>query len=931
MANQRGVTLRGVFYDSPVQGLDYQTQTLTGLTNEKGEFKYREGETVTFSVGGLVLGSAAGRDKVSPADIIIEAGGDIKKLKIDRVTNIARFLQSLDKGGNIEERIVISEAVRRIVKRYLAKIDFNQKADDFSNDPEVKALFTELKTGLRTAEQARNHLRRSLYGIQKLTDVKIPMRDGAYLLGDIFRPIAPGKYPVVMALGVFGKAFGGGIICNEKQQLEREVMEDHYFEGNTDPSPFAGGPSPWENHETANSVDWVPRGYIVLRVDGRGVGKTPGKEEMFSLQEAKDIYDTIEWAAKQPWSNGRVGLWGTGYYGMVSYNTAQLQPPHLKAMIPVSADSNSYRDYIYTGGGLFNMFSGVRKNSCGKWQGVDWVRIAKAHPFDDPEIYGPAGSICLGPDLSKIKVPFWDAMGLSATIHTRGASEAYISSSSKNKKLTILSETGIHFWAYAKEFLEEHIAFFDYWLKGIDNGIMDGPPVKMMVRTGRGGFYWQSENEWPIARTQYTKYYLDASPSDWKGDGKKKSFFKLQKSSVKQEKSAAYPAGVEWKNGSNWQYGASFVTEPMARDTLLAGYMELVTWVSSTTKDMELHAAVRVYDENNLEVPYPLGIFDITTGKDFPVSFGALKVSHRKLDPQKSTVFRPYHTHRKEDYQPLKPNEPVEAEVEIWPMTALVKKGYRIRLDIQPVCGDGLPTRIYDAVDQSYQKGATNTIYTGPDHRSYLQLPVIPPKRTSNAEEKIKGGKKVVKKYDSAADALLKAYKASNGEKYDLVIEHGEIKDLTPQKFMSLLDYVNDAEGYRQWYPDEHVSFEWEVAPKKGNPIGSIHRAVERIGPFSASTLRIRVEDPKSCKISRKYKQYVNSTMLGPEDEEMGSILHEFKPSAKGVRMRSVFRLPARIPQEFLDALTRHCIGEMEHIPVMYLEIEKAKNKKKAK
>jgi predicted acyl esterase len=115
--------------------------------------------------------------------------------------------------------------------------------------------------------------------------------------------------------------------------------------------------------------------------------------------------------------------------------------------------------------------------------------------------------------------------------------------------------------------------------------------------------------------------------------------------------------------------------------------------------------------------------------KYFPISWGALKVSHRKLDPEKSTVYRPHHTHQKENYQPLKPGEVVEAEVEIWPTTALIRKGYRIRLDVQPVSGDHMPMRIYDAIDQTYQKGPSNTIYTGPDHLSYLQLPVIPPKQ----------------------------------------------------------------------------------------------------------------------------------------------------------------------------------------------------------
>jgi predicted acyl esterase len=724
MASGEKKTSKGIFYDSPVEGLEYATQSLTGITNSEGEFQYQSGETVTFSLGGLIPGSALGNSLITPADLVIETLRDVKKLRNSKVTNIARFLQSLDTGGDIESRIVISEETRNIVKNYRYRIDFNQSDEAFSEDPAVKALFFDLKLVLRSAAEARNHLRRTLLGIKKQPDVKIPMRDGAYLLADIYLPINEGKYPVVMSLGVFGKAFQSGCVCSEEERLEKEMLEDKYFEGNADSPQVVV----WENHETANSVDWVPKGYVVIRIDGRGVCNTPGLEEMFSLQEAKDYYDSIEWAAKQPWCNGNVGIFGTGYYGMIAWNVAQLQPPSLKAMIPIAADSNSYRDHIFSGGGLWNTFSRTVKVACGEWQGVDWTDIAKANPFDEPEIYGPEGKICLGPDLDKVTVPFWGGMGLSGTIHTRGASEGFILSSSKHKKLTIVSETGIHHWAYNQENLENFVSFFDYWLKGIDNGIMDGPHVHMMVRTGRGGFYWQDENEWPIARTQYTKYYLDASPSDWVGDGRRNDFFKLGEVAPKEEKSSTYKAGVEWEQGNNWRYGVSFVTEPFAKDTLLAGYLKLVTWVSSTTQDMELHVSVRVVDENNVEVSYPLGIFDATTTELFPVTFGGLKVSHRKLDPQKSTVFRPWHTHRKQDYQPLVPSEAVEAEVELWPTTALVKKGWRLKLDIQPVSGDGLGMRIYDALDQSYQSGSSNTVYTGPGYSSYLQVPVVPPK-----------------------------------------------------------------------------------------------------------------------------------------------------------------------------------------------------------
>jgi predicted acyl esterase len=464
---------------------------------------------------------------------------------------------------------------------------------------------------------------------------------------------------------------------------------------------------------------------VVIRVDERGVGRTPGVFEQFSLQEAKDYYDAIEWAGTQEWSNGKVGLWGASYFAMNQYNVAQLQPPHLKAMVPIAGDINSYRDYIYTGGGLYNPFNFVAKNSCGEWQGVDWVSVALENPFDDPAIYGPEGKICLSADPSKITVPFWSSLGTEGTIHTRGSSEVYIHAASRHKKLTIISEAGIHFWSYAREFLDAHMAFFDYWLKGINNGIMAQPPVRMMVRTGWSGYYWQDENEWPIARTRYTKYYLDAAPARWEGDGRRHDFMQLQTAVPAKEMKTTYSAEVKFGVDLPWSYGVSFVTDPLPEDILIAGYIKLVLWVASSSYDMQLHATVRVVDENNVDVPYTVG--NPAQNKLFPVGQGALKVSHRKLDPEKSTVYRPWHTHLKADCQPLTPGEIVEAEVELWPTTALIRKGHRIRLNVQPATGEGFMSPLYDPTDNKYQIGATNTIYTGPDHPSYLQLPVIPP------------------------------------------------------------------------------------------------------------------------------------------------------------------------------------------------------------
>jgi putative CocE/NonD family hydrolase len=617
------------------------------------------------------------------------------------------------------------------VGKYSNKINFDQDEDTFTADSSVTALFEDLNLTLRTPAQARNHLRRTLYGIRETTDVKVPMRDGSYILADIFRPIDlgdPDKYPVVADLGGYGKMFGGhGCICNQEDAMKAEEAEDVYFDNMT--------PYTQEHFETVNTVDFVPNGYVIARADGRGMCNSPGTWDQFSAQEAEDYYDYIEWLAKQPWSNGSVGINGSSYYGMNAAMASQLQPPSLKAMLPIDTDIDSYRDFVYSGGGLYNEFNHITCSQCingkeysarmdgvDKVHTVDWLKIAQENTFADPDIYGPEGSLVISVDLSKVTVPFFTHDNIyQSGIHLRGTSELFVHAATEHKQFALLHETGgMHGMG---QFTKQYLDFFDYWLKGIDNGVMDKPPVEVQILTGYPGYYWLYENEWPIARTQYTRLYLDAAQSSW-NDGQRTDFMKMSKNAPSTGKSRSYSGDIN-PDDPCYASGVSFVSDPMPEDMVVAGYTKLVVYVSSTSKDMAIYAGVRVVDVDNQEVLYQLTPSSPEFGHYIPIVKGALKVSHRKLDPVKSNEYRPFHTHLESDYQLLKTGEIVEAQVELWPGTALIKKGWRIRLDVQPVVGCAWGTRFVD-LDKSYQAGSSNTIYTGPDHPSYLQLPVIP-------------------------------------------------------------------------------------------------------------------------------------------------------------------------------------------------------------
>ena len=138
---------------------------------------------------------------------------------------------------------------------------------------------------------------------------------------------------------------------------------------------------------------------------------------------------------------------------------------------------------------------------------------------------------------------------------------------------------------------------------------------------------------------------------------------------------------------------------------------------------MDVFISLRVLDENDQEIRYEAAVMPMHPVHPHPVGHGVLKVSHRQLDAERTTDFLPVHTHLEADYKPLASGEIVSIEVGLFPSTAKIRKGCRLRVDIQPYSPEGLPARAYD---ETYHAGATNTIHTGPDHPSYIQLPIIP-------------------------------------------------------------------------------------------------------------------------------------------------------------------------------------------------------------
>ena len=553
-------------------------------------------------------------------------------------------------------------------------------------------------------------------GMRIDTDVAIPMRDGLQLRANVFRPLGDAKYPVIVTISPYGKDIHfQDFLPSGWDALLRDV-----------PSVCSAESScRYMNFETPDPEHWVRAGYVVIRIDSRGSGKTPGYLDPWSLTETRDYYEAIEWAGTQPWSNGRVGASGISYYAINQWQVAALQPPHLAAIIPWEGFYDQYRDMSRHGGIFSNTFyplwlTNIYRNQHGNRAGFidretgalangpvvaddllagsrsDYAAEVAKHPFDDQWMRERT------PDLSRVQVPLlsagnWGGMGL----HLRGNIEAFLGAGSHEKWLTI--HTGTHFQSfYESRWVEVQQRFLDRYLKGEQNGWESTPPVQITIRRPDGESL-RYENEWPLARTEWTRYYLASQ-----GHG--------LLSRPPEGGHTSYQALSD---------GVGF-SVTFDKSTEITGPIAARLFVSSSTSDMDVFATLRVFAPDGKEVTF-YGANDPAA----PLTQGWLRASHRRLDTAKSLPYRPWHSH--DTAEPLTPGEIYPLDVEIWPTNFVFPPGYRLELRIQGkdfersevksgMSGSG----IFLHTDRTKEFDGLNTIYTGGQSDSYLLLPVIP-------------------------------------------------------------------------------------------------------------------------------------------------------------------------------------------------------------
>jgi predicted acyl esterase len=518
-------------------------------------------------------------------------------------------------------------------------------------------------------------------GVKLDENIYVTMRDGIKIAVDVFRPETKGRYPALLSMSPYIK---------EIQQQPPELTHDI---------------------EAGATDFFVPRGYVHVVVQMRGTGFSQGQYDFLDSKQQQDGYDLVEWAAQQPWCNGNVGMLGDSYFSMIQYLVAAQQPPHLKCIVPLDGCTDVYRNFCYRGGLFHSWFLGMWGTELIRqclWPGPVEGKLPPANVFLDWASNTEDGPYwwerAAWTKLDKIKVPMLSII-LHSHIHINGQLYAYPLINT-TKKLLVAPPAGIHantHFLRHKPLHEQILRWYEYWLKGIDTGIMAEPEVAIFDSTARE---WRYENEYPLARTRWTKFYLRSNQA---GSATEPPYGLISSEPPTNEKPDTYMTPQSWGLLAAGKPVLAYATPPLEKDVRVWGPLSATLYGSTTSSDTAWF--VKMGDVG-------------TDGKVTLLAEGHLKASFREVDDTKSQPGLPFHPFQK----PLLPgpNKVYEYQIEIWPIFYTFKEGHKIWVQIASLDFgyQMLLHTIYTA--EVLPVPAENTIYHDSRYPSHLSLPVIP-------------------------------------------------------------------------------------------------------------------------------------------------------------------------------------------------------------
>lgn len=588
-------------------------------------------------------------------------------------------------------------------------------------------------------------------GVITEQDVPITMRDGTVLYANVQRPDAPGRHPVLVTQTAYNKDGALSLAGDGTNYL-------------------------------------VERGYVLVTVDVRGTGSSQGTWDSFGEPEQKDGYDIVEWAARQDWSDGNVGLTGGSYLAITQLVTAAQRPPHLKAMFPVVPMADGYRDIVFSGGdtnvsfiplwlglvtagsitpaqytldgSLQNVTRGltVLAGHVGGFINFQAGLLLRSIAGDDETVYDGAFWKTRSPiELAdRIEVPTFVVGGLH-DIFQRGEPLLY-----ERLKNRVPARLLIGPWTHLSTGTglpkdgvpalgQIELRWFDHWLKGIDTQIDRIPAV---TQYAYGTERWETNADWPHPKLDPQRWYLRGAgglaPQAPGAGEAPQSFVQQPVSGICTMSTAQWTAGAasgipcEQDERPNELFGgATYMSAPLERDVHLNGPIAARLWLTTTAAD----AAVTV----RLADVQPDGsVRAITTGWQ--------AASLRATDPSRSRTVRghllqPWHPFTKASLLPVAAGEPIAVDVEVFPTNLVLQKGHRIKITIDPA---DFPHQLPPLPAALERLGGQVSVLTDPDHPSAIELPTlgdtcaVPPEAKKAKVKKKKKKKRASKRRNSS-------------------------------------------------------------------------------------------------------------------------------------------------------------------------------------
>ncbi|MDR1069774.1 MAG: CocE/NonD family hydrolase [Gracilibacteraceae bacterium] len=576
-------------------------------------------------------------------------------------------------------------------------------------------------------------------------DVMVPMRDGVRICADVYRPRAEGKFPAILAIAPHNKDLQSPAVS--KAVTPQPAWSKQWY------GVIEGGDTRF----------LTSRGYAHIVANPRGIGKSEDGGEVFDICVGGryDSYDLIEWIAEQPWCDGNVGMIGISAFAGNQIHAASMQPPHLKAIFPYDTNavySNQLFGYrsFYQGGvphlmlyfldpiGVIHQVKGrpgelppeLEKQWQEAMQNPDYLAYPNLyniltqrgqvhpalfylllHPYDTLEAIAYAEE----EKLAKIKIPFYTGSGMANytyKMHIQGAQDLFTHADAPHKKMLLTGPAMADRPWHSMH--GEILRWYDYWLKGIDTGVLDEPKVKYWVM---GENKWRAGEDWPLPETVWTKYYLNTWERLRAEPFRPHSLDSCDEPDAFVQMSPTLTNRVE---------RLRYLSDPLPEDTLVVGPVVLKLFASLDQddtawivilKDVGPDVSVQTAREGETERP---------AVPERELTRGWLKASLRATDPERSKPWKPFHWLTKEKEEKIVPGEIVEYDIEIIATSNMFKQGHRICLEI--TCADqttgvaGLTNVEYIANHIANTRTTLHKIYRSEKYPSHLLLPVIPQK-----------------------------------------------------------------------------------------------------------------------------------------------------------------------------------------------------------